>query len=502
MLGGALFFWALILVKWGLEGYVADNPRALPGWMCSPLFWGPVTIVVVMPFWLVLRRLWRRISGSPSAEHAKRSEGEAAQDDGEDGEVSSHQMQTQTTLEGLSRELARMGRHPDPEKIKPLIDRVLSRAIALHASDVHFEPAGSSLMIRFRIDGTLVDAARLPIKMHRNLFNRLKVMSNLTPFERAVPQDGRVVAKIAGRAFDIRISFLPTINGEKSVLRILESDAATFDVTRLGFSKRLLADYCDLLTRPQGIIFVTGPTGSGKTTTMYASLNYIKAGSDSTINIVAIEDPVEYVMAGFSQTQVNEEIGLSFSKGLRTILRQDPDVIMVGEIRDLETAQVALQAGLTGHLMLTTVHAESTVGVFTRLVNMGIEPFQLASAATGVLSLRLVRRLCEQCRQVVPLTPRERSLLGEVGMDLTEGAQFYSAAGCDVCLGTGFSGRSLIAELLTVKEEMRGAIINNEPAGELARHAREAGMTTLLEDGLRKAIAGTTSVAEVLRVTR
>lgn len=497
-----MLFWALVIVNAAIEYATEHKPGLLPSWMLAPAFWVSATILLVVPIFIPLQRLWRELAGR--VRNPKQSgDGNDQFDEGDEvRESTAPEPLKAATLEALARELSELGRNPDPEQITPLIDRVLSRAIALHASDVHFEPEGESVVIRFRIDGTLVDAARLPEAMHLNIFNRLKVMSNLTPFERAIPQDGRVVASIAGRGYDIRISFLPTIHGEKSVLRILETDDATFAVEGLGFSRRLLADYCDLLTRPQGIIFVTGPTGSGKTTTMYASLNYIKGSSDSTVNIVAIEDPVEYIVPGFSQTQVNEEIGLSFSKGLRTILRQDPDVIMVGEIRDLETAQVALQAGLTGHLMLTTVHAESTVGVFTRLVNMGIEPFQLASAATGVLSLRLVRRLCPDCKTTYLLSGRERTLLQEVDLDLSEGAQFYTAEGCGGCLGTGFSGRTLISELLTVNEAMRTAIIANEPAGNLGRHAREAGMTTLLEDGLRQAIAGTTSVAEVLRVTR
>jgi len=401
----------------------------------------------------------------------------------------------------IGRELTRMGQRADPEVV-PLLDLALSQAIVLHASDVHIEPRPLDLGIRYRIDGTLVEVAHLPRSLHGTVINRLKVMSHLPHFERSVPQDGRIFAEISGQSFDIRSSFLPTIHGEKAVLRIFESRGERFDLEYLGMSKRHRTELCDLLTRPQGIIYVTGPTGSGKTTTMYASLRHIKATSAGTVNVVTIEDPVEYALPEFSQTQVNEDVGLTFAKGLRTILRQDPDVIMVGEIRDPETAQIALQAGLTGHLMLTTVHADSTVGVFSRLVNMGIEPFLLASASVAVLSQRLVRILCPACRRETAITDWQRKLLTEAGLDVGGEAMFYTATGCDRCFGAGFKGRTMIAELLRVTDQLQEAITAKLTSGDLARVARASGMHTLLENGVSKALNGVTSLAEVLRVTR
>jgi type II secretory ATPase GspE/PulE/Tfp pilus assembly ATPase PilB-like protein len=327
-------------------------------------------------------------------------------------------------------------------------------------------------------------------------------MSNLPPFERATPQDGRIFAQVGKQDVDIRVSFLPTIHGEKSVLRILETKGDQFDLENLGMSPHIANEYRRLLTQPQGIIFVTGPTGSGKTTTMYASLRYIKTNSKGMVNIVSIEDPVEFAMSGFSQTQVNEDAGLTFAKGLRTILRQDPDVIMVGEIRDLETAQIAMQAGLTGHLMLTTVHSDSTTGVFSRLINMGIEPFLLASSASAVLSQRLVRTLCPACRESTGLTDAEAKYLGEAGLDVISDVVFYTSRGCTECFGSGFRGRSLIAELLPVTDQIHHLITAKTPATDVGRVAREAGMKTMLENGLAKAINGVTSIGEVLRVTR
>ncbi|MCP4901389.1 MAG: type II/IV secretion system protein [bacterium] len=406
-----------------------------------------------------------------------------------------------TTLAKLSAELTRLACAADPDMVR-IIDRTLSSAIARHASDVHIEPGSTGIGIRFRIEGTLIDVVQLPATLQSHLINRLKVMSQLPSFDRGTPHDGRIFAKIAGRQFDIRVSFMPTIAGEKVVLRLLESSGKRFDLEQLGLSKKLAPAYCDALTRPQGNIFVTGPTGSGKTTTMYASLRFIKSASKSMVNIVTIEDPVEYAIPDFSQTQVSEETGLTFAKGLRTILRQDPDVIMVGEIRDRETAEVALQAGMTGHLMLTTVHADSAAGVFSRLINMGIEPFLLASSAAAVLSQRLVRQLCPSCQRPTDLAPSESRLLGDAGIHLGHDATFYSAPGCDNCFHTGYVGRTLLAQLMLNSEALQQAIINKMPTGELTRIATEEGMTSLLENGIAKALQGTTTIAEVLRVTR
>jgi general secretion pathway protein E len=475
----------------------------ITGWLGEPLV--RIGAIAVVSLWLVpvIATVWRNLTAprvhpdpEDEREHDRRRE-----TGGAPGGLITLSDPTPQSLAAFARELSAAANADDADVVL-LLDRTLSQAIALHASDVHFEPGSTAVEVRFRIDGSLVNVAHLPRPLHSSLVNRLKVLSDLRHFERDTPQDGRIFAEIMGESYDIRSSFLPTIHGEKAALRIFETGGQRFELRELGFSKRLLDTYLDVLGRPQGIVFVTGPTGSGKTTTMYASLRSIKAASKGMVNIATLEDPVEYALPDFSQTQVRKNAGLTFAVGLRTILRQDPDVIMVGEIRDLETAQVALQAGLTGHMMLTTVHSDSTAGVFSRLVNMGCEPFLLASSSIGVLSQRLVRRLCEGCRQPCATTGRERRLLELAGLGLSDDAVFYVGSGCGRCFGSGFRGRVPIGELMVIDEEIKEAIINKRPTGEIERIAVERGMRTLLEDGLAKALVGTTSVAEVLRVTR
>ncbi len=380
---------------------------------------------------------------------------------------------TRQSLSVFARELSATA-HEDDADVVLLIDRILSQAIGLHASDVHFEPGALGVDLKLRIDGTLVNITRFPRKLHSVVVNRLKVLSSLPHFERETPQDGRIFAEIMGEGFDIRSSFLPTIHGDKAALRIFETGGHRFDLSKLGFSKTMLATYVDILDRPQGIVFVTGPTGSGKTTTMYASLRHIKDKSAGMVNIATLEDPVEYALPDFSQTQVHKSGGLTFAVGLRTVLRQDPDVIMVGEIRDLETAEVALQAGLTGHMMLTTVHADSTAGVFNRLVNMGCEPFLLSSASIGVLSQRLVRRLCEHCRHPSATTEHERRLMQQAGLDVSNDAVFFVGGGCHKCFGSGFRGRIPLGEIMPVTEAVKEAIINKLPPSEMEKIAVES----------------------------
>jgi general secretion pathway protein E len=437
----------------------------------------------------------------PKTQESTESAERQQQEEKKVGEFMELSVQQPLSLAGLSRQLTRLAHESEPDMVQ-IIDRTLSAAIDRHASDVHIEPGTTGISIRFRIEGTLIDVVQLPLVLQAHLINRLKVMSQLPSFDRGTPHDGRIFATIAGRQFDIRVSFMPTISGEKVVLRILESTERLLDLESLGLTRKLLPKYTDILTRPQGNIFVTGPTGSGKTTTMYASLQFIKSASRGMINIVTIEDPVEYAIPDFSQTQVSEDTGLTFAKGLRTILRQDPDVIMVGEIRDLETAETALQAGLTGHLMLTTVHADSAAGVVSRLINMGIEPFLLASSTTAVLAQRLVRKLCPHCQQPAPLSSSEARILAEAGVNIGHDASFYTPTGCEACAKTGYIGRTLLAQLMSNSEELQQAIIRKEPSSELNRIATEQGMESLLENGISKAIVGTTTVAEVLRVTR
>ena len=369
----------------------------------------------------------------------------------------------------------------DDAPIIRMINALLTQASRDGASDIHIEPFETHSLVRFRVDGTLRDVVRPRRELHAALVSRIKILAQLDIAEKRLPQDGRIALRIGGRPIDVRVSTLPTGHGERAVLRLLDKEAGRLDLEKLGMGTATLAAFDRLVHQPHGIVLVTGPTGSGKTTTLYAALGRLDA---TTTNILTVEDPIEYDLDGVGQTQVNARIDMTFAKALRSILRQDPDVIMIGEIRDLETAQIAVQASLTGHLVLATLHTNDAVSAITRLIDMGIEPFLLSSTLLGVLGQRLIRKLCPQCRQPDPVT------------------RSWRAVGCLACNRTGFQGRSGIYEQLVIDDEQRSLIHRSAPESELRAAAQHAGMKTMREDGQRWVQLGVTSAEEVIRVTR
>jgi type II secretion system protein E len=377
-----------------------------------------------------------------------------------------------------------------------LVNLLLENAITAAASDIHIEPFEDTLRIRYRIDGVLFDQEAPPRRLQAAVTSRVKIMAEMNIAERRLPQDGRIRVTLHGRGLDIRVSTIPTVHGESIVMRVLDRASVLLPLERLGFNSGVQARFEALIKRPHGIILVTGPTGSGKTTTLYAALDKINSPD---LKIITIEDPVEYQLRGVNQVPVKPKIGLSFSTGLRHIVRQDPDVILVGEIRDLETAEIAIQASLTGHLVFSTLHTNDAPGAITRLQDMGVEPYLLSSVLEGVLAQRLVRRICEACR--TPDTPSTADLLA-LGVDGAPAQPVYRGRGCSECRGTGYRGRTGIYELFPIGEEVRSLTLRRASTREIRRHAIEAGMVTLRMDGWRKAREGVTTVEEVLRVTQ
>lgn len=375
-----------------------------------------------------------------------------------------------------------------------IVDLVLSRAIQNRASDIHVEPREDFLRIRFRIDGVLRDVMKVPRHLQSEVLTRLKVMADMDITERKRPQDGRLRITIASQTVDMRISSLPTIYGEKIVVRIFNQAASLLNLKDIGFLPDAYARVKQMLRQPQGLILVTGPTGSGKTTTLYSFLNELNVPEK---NIITIEDPVEYRLEGINQVQVNSHVGLSFASGLRTVLRQDPDIVMVGEMRDQETAEIGIRAALTGHLVLSTLHTNSAVATITRLIDMGVEPALIAATLIGVVAQRLVRTICPECKEPVPLTdPIERHFLGERGRgDIV----LYRGQGCPACTQTGYRGRIAVEEVFLVTREMRKLIYESASEETLRRSAVQSGMRTLKESGIEKILAGKTTVAEVMR---
>ncbi len=378
----------------------------------------------------------------------------------------------------------------DDAPVIRLINALLTEAVRKNASDIHIEPFESRLLVRFRIDGVLHEVLSPPRGLANALVSRIKVMARLDIAEKRLPQDGRIGLKIAGRPVDVRVSTIPGSHGERVVLRLLDKQAGRLDLDQLGMDEATRMRLESMVTRPHGIILVNGPTGSGKTTTLYGALTRL---NDATRNIITVEDPIEYYLDGVGQTQVNARVDMTFARGLRAILRQDPDVVMVGEIRDIETAEIAVQASLTGHLVLSTLHTNSAVGAVTRLVDMGVEPFLLASSLIGVLAQRLVRRLDADSREAYPAGEAELAAFGRPASDT--GVTLYRPG------DGGYRGRSGIYELVPVDEAMRSLIHNGAAEAELERHARTLA-PSILDDGWRVATTGTTSVEEVLRVTR
>jgi general secretion pathway protein E len=374
------------------------------------------------------------------------------------------------------------------------VNRLIADAVDQRASDIHLEPTEDRLAVRYRIDGVLIDQPSLPAVMRAALVSRIKVMADLNIAERRLPQDGRLRVAVRGHEIDLRVAVAPSIHGQTVVLRILDKSGMALDFASLGFSPDIARRMHETLARPHGIMLVTGPTGSGKTTTLYAALASLDA---DTRKILTVEDPIEYRLPGIVQTQVNPAIGLDFAAALRSFLRQDPDVMMVGEIRDLETAQIAIQAALTGHGLLSTLHTNTAAGAVTRLLDMQVEPFLLASTLNAVVAQRLVRRLCPHCRVPHTPSPGQRAALG-----CGEDAQFWRAQGCAECGHTGFKGRIALVEFLEVDENVAQAILDRADAREIARRAGSAYCATMVQDGLAKAAAGLTSIDEVLRVTQ
>ena len=400
-------------------------------------------------------------------------------------------------LSRLADEIPEMGDLMDAEDDAPiirLINAILSQAVREKASDIHIETFEERLLVRYRVDGILAEVLTPKRMLAPLLVSRLKVMAKLDIAEKRVPQDGRISVKIAGHAVDIRMSTIPSAHGERVVLRLLDKQAGQLQLEQLRMNEQVLDAYQRGLHSPHGIILVTGPTGSGKTTTLYAGLTHI---NESTRNILTIEDPIEYMLPGVGQTQVNNKVDMTFARGLRAILRQDPDVVMVGEIRDLETAEVAVQASLTGHLVLSTLHTNTAIGAVTRLQDMGIEPFLLSSSLISVMAQRLVRLLCVDCREAHSTTESEATWLG---LQDGAGTTIYRAVGCENCSNAGYRGRTGIYELLEVDEDLRALIHAGAGEQEMLRQARQRA-PGILADGRRRILGGETSMEEVMRVT-
>ncbi len=383
----------------------------------------------------------------------------------------------------------------DDAPVIRLINALFTQALRERASDIHIEAFESRSVVRLRVDGTLRDLIELARALHAAIVSRIKIMAQLDIAEKRLPQDGRITLRIAGKPVDVRVSTIPTGHGERVVLRLLDKQAGRLDLTRLGMDSETLAHMDRLIQEPHGIVLMTGPTGSGKTTTLYAALSRLDA---TALNIMTVEDPIEYDLEGISQTQVNARIEMTFARALRTILRQDPDVVMIGEIRDLETAQIAVQASLTGHLVFATLHTNDAVSAVTRLVDMGVEPFLLASSLIGVGAQRLVRKLCLECRK--PVTA-DAAQLRTLGLTPTDGT-LYSAQGCAACNRSGYRGRTGIYELLTVDDDLRRLVHDRASEQTLRAHVVSRGMRSLREDGMRWAAQGAISLEEVVRVTR
>jgi len=378
-----------------------------------------------------------------------------------------------------------------------LVNLMLSQAVKARASDIHIEPSQQRLKIRYRVDGILYDMLSPPKHIQAALTSRVKIMAKMNIAEKRLPQDGRIEIRIAERSVDIRVSTVPTAHGERVVMRLLDKTNVLLEVSDLGMPQTIRQDFEDLIHSPHGIFLVTGPTGSGKTTTLYAALSTINT---TDINIITIEDPIEYQIEGIGQIQVNPKIDLTFSRGLRSIVRQDPDVILVGEIRDLETAEIAIQSALTGHLVFSTLHTNDSASAVTRLIDMGIEPFLVTSSVTAILAQRLVRVICSHCKE--PYEPDEVSLK-KIGItpDMAEGKQIFRGRGCPECLHTGYHGRTGLFELMVLDEGIKALILKTSDANAIKKKAIENLMITLRQDGAHKVLSGITTIEEVFRVT-
>lgn len=379
-----------------------------------------------------------------------------------------------------------------------MVNLIMQRAVESRASDIHVEPFEQRLKVRFRVDGVLRDVEAPPVRSTAAVISRIKIMAKLNIAERRLPQDGRIKLQTQGKELDLRVSTVPTLYGESVVIRLLHKESIQFDFAALGFEGAALARFLDVLSLPHGIILITGPTGSGKSTTLYTALNRINTPERK---IITVEDPVEYQLEGVNQIQVKPQIGLNFASALRSIVRQDPDVIMIGEMRDLETARIAVQSALTGHLVLSTLHTNDAAGGVTRLMDMGLEDYLITSTVNGILGQRLVRKLCPQCREsclALPEVVEEMRLRRYVA----EGpVTLYRPVGCEACGGNGYRGRLAIQEFLVMTDALRRLVMSHAQARQIEEIALQEGMSTMYEDGLKKALAGQTTIEEVLRVT-
>jgi type IV pilus assembly protein PilB len=412
-----------------------------------------------------------------------------------DGEM--HELTSDLVEDDAGEDLASFTEVSAEAPVVRFVNLLISQAITDRASDIHIEPTEHDLRVRYRIDGVLHDAHRSPKNIQNGVTSRLKIMADMNIAERRVPQDGRLSVSHQGRKIDLRIATLPTVWGEKVVARILDTSNTLLGLEDLGFSSENFDRYRASFTKPYGMILATGPTGSGKSTTLYATLNLL---NKPTVNVITVEDPVEYRLAGINQVQTNVRAGLTFASALRSILRSDPDIVLIGEIRDHETAQIAIEAALTGHLVLSTLHTNDAPSAITRLVEMGIEPFLVGSAIDAVLAQRLCRSLCERCREAYE--PQERQLV-DLGFPWIDGEPvptLYRPVGCTKCSGTGYHGRIALHEVMTVTEEIERLAVARASTDDIGRAAQTQGMSTLRSDGWLKVLDGSTSVEEILRV--
>ena len=380
-----------------------------------------------------------------------------------------------------------------------LVNKIFFEAVHSRASDIHVEPYEERVRIRFRVDGVLHDVFNLPRQQAAALLSRLKVMANLDIAERRLPQDGQSRIKIGRNLMDIRVSVIPTLGGERAVLRLLDKGSGKLGLEQIGFSADMLACFRNLIGASDGIILLTGPTGSGKTTTLYAAINELNCEEQ---NILTVEDPIEYQLPGIGQMQVRPKINLNFANCLRHILRQDPDVIMIGEIRDIETARIAIQASLTGHLVLSTLHTNDSASAVNRLIDMGIEPYLISSSVIAVMAQRLVRVICPHCKSTYRPDDKVVSLWGKDERVSIAGGELYKGHGCEDCLQTGYLGRTAIFEMLVIDDEIKELITERRGSHVIEKRAIRKGMSTLRQDGLRKALAGETTLEEVCRVAQ
>jgi general secretion pathway protein E len=405
-----------------------------------------------------------------------------------------------SAIEGDGEDVERLKDSASEAPVVRLVNYLVTKAVETHASDIHIEPMDGELRVRYRIDGVLSEIEAPPAHLGPAIVSRIKIMAKLNIAERRLAQDGRTRLAVRGKDVDFRVSTTPTVHGESVVLRILDRGSLTLDFDALGLSPQVQAPLLKALNQPHGILLVTGPTGSGKTTTLYAALSLLNTADRK---ILTIEDPVEYQLAGINQVQVKPQIGLTFAGALRSFLRQDPDIMMVGEIRDLETAQIAVQAALTGHLILSTLHTNDAASAVTRLLDMGVEDFLLTSTINGIVAQRLVRKLCPTCRVPFEAVPELAGRLRKAGAEVPDGPVIlHHAKGCPECQGTGYRGRSSIAEVLLLSDRLRQIVLSRGSASDLQKAALDEGMVSLFADGTAKALAGVTSIEEVFRVVK